>query len=162
MHQGGHPLLPVRALKSCSRVTHPVKRTKLLVKENIIPSTGDIRLFSSGPSIPVISIAISYSEIPFGSNFVLYDLNIGVSLWIATQPPIQRGESCTGCSASQAPGSPSQRTIPSKENIIPCRGDICLFSIGPSISVVSILRIYPEIRFGYNFILSDLNIRVFL
>nr|YP_009764620.1 NdhA [Amorpha fruticosa]AJE71818.1 NADH dehydrogenase subunit 1 [Amorpha canescens]QVX28356.1 NADH-plastoquinone oxidoreductase subunit 1 [Amorpha roemeriana]UDH55185.1 NADH dehydrogenase subunit A [Amorpha californica var. napensis]AJE72670.1 NADH dehydrogenase subunit 1 [Amorpha fruticosa]QIS94897.1 NdhA [Amorpha fruticosa] len=57
--------------------------TKLLFKENLIPSRGDIRLFSIGPSISVISILISYSVIPFCYNFVLSDLNIGVFLWIA-------------------------------------------------------------------------------
>nr|YP_009767148.1 NdhA [Coulteria platyloba]QIS97683.1 NdhA [Coulteria platyloba]QXO89722.1 NdhA [Coulteria mollis] len=57
--------------------------TKLLFKENLIPSRGDIRLFSIGPSISVISILGSYSVIPFGYNFVLADLNIGVFLWIA-------------------------------------------------------------------------------
>nr|QVX28522.1 NADH-plastoquinone oxidoreductase subunit 1 [Ormosia bahiensis] len=57
--------------------------TKLLFKENLIPSRGDIRLFSIGPSISVISILISYLVIPFGYNFVLSDLNIGVFLWIA-------------------------------------------------------------------------------
>jgi len=57
--------------------------TKLLFKENLIPSRGDIHLFSIGPSISVISILISYSVIPFGYNFVLSDFNIGVFLWIA-------------------------------------------------------------------------------
>nr|QVX29554.1 NADH-plastoquinone oxidoreductase subunit 1 [Harpalyce brasiliana] len=57
--------------------------TKLLFKETLIPSRGDIRLFSIGPSISVISILISYSVIPFSYNFVLSDLNIGVFLWIA-------------------------------------------------------------------------------
>ncbi|RDY13716.1 NAD(P)H-quinone oxidoreductase subunit 1, chloroplastic, partial [Mucuna pruriens] len=57
--------------------------TKLLFKENLIPSRGDIRLFSIGPSISVISIIISYSVIPFSYNFVLSDLNIGIFLWIA-------------------------------------------------------------------------------
>ncbi|KAI9110372.1 hypothetical protein K1719_018814 [Acacia pycnantha] len=57
--------------------------TKLLFKENLIPSRGDIRLFSIGPSISVISILVSYSVIPFGYNFVLVDLNISVFLWIA-------------------------------------------------------------------------------
>nr|YP_010734364.1 NADH dehydrogenase subunit A [Dalbergia oligophylla]QWY87407.1 NADH-plastoquinone oxidoreductase subunit 1 [Pterocarpus erinaceus]WEH00798.1 NADH dehydrogenase subunit A [Dalbergia oligophylla] len=57
--------------------------TKLLFKESLIPSRGDTRLFSIGPSISVISIIISYSVIPFGYNFVLSDLNIGVFLWIA-------------------------------------------------------------------------------
>ncbi|MCD7448384.1 hypothetical protein HAX54_041119, partial [Datura stramonium] len=34
---------------------------KLHLKENLIPSTGDTRLFSIGPSIAVISIFLSYS-----------------------------------------------------------------------------------------------------
>ncbi|KAL5053353.1 hypothetical protein RYX36_034035 [Vicia faba] len=57
--------------------------TKLLFKENLIPSRGDIRLFNIGPSISIISILISYSVIPFGYNFVLSDFKIGVFLWIA-------------------------------------------------------------------------------
>ena len=43
--------------------------TKLLFKENILPSRGNTPLFSIGPSIAVISI--------------LLDLNIGIFLWIA-------------------------------------------------------------------------------
>nr|YP_009934817.1 NADH-plastoquinone oxidoreductase subunit 1 [Morella cerifera]QNR95448.1 NADH-plastoquinone oxidoreductase subunit 1 [Morella cerifera] len=57
--------------------------TKLLFKENLLPSRGDIRLFSIGPSIAVISILLSYSVIPFDYRLVLADLNIGVFLWIA-------------------------------------------------------------------------------
>nr|YP_010423946.1 NADH dehydrogenase subunit A [Girardinia bullosa]USG96497.1 NADH dehydrogenase subunit A [Girardinia diversifolia]USG97588.1 NADH dehydrogenase subunit A [Girardinia bullosa] len=57
--------------------------TKLLFKENLFPSRGDIRLFSIGPSIAVISILVSYLVVPFGSRLVLSDLNIGVFLWIA-------------------------------------------------------------------------------
>nr|YP_010503545.1 NADH-plastoquinone oxidoreductase subunit 1 [Chrysosplenium lanuginosum]QSH55745.1 NADH-plastoquinone oxidoreductase subunit 1 [Chrysosplenium lanuginosum]UXE32094.1 NADH-plastoquinone oxidoreductase subunit 1 [Chrysosplenium lanuginosum] len=57
--------------------------TKLLLKENIIPSRGDTSLFSLGPSMAVISILLSYSVIPFGYHLVLADLNIGVFLWIA-------------------------------------------------------------------------------
>ena len=34
--------------------------TKLLFKENLLPSRGDTRLFSIGPSIAVISILLSY------------------------------------------------------------------------------------------------------
>lgn len=56
---------------------------KLLFKENLLPSRGDLRLFSIGPSIAVISILLSYSVIPFSYNFVLADLSIGVFLWIA-------------------------------------------------------------------------------
>jgi NADH:ubiquinone oxidoreductase subunit H len=57
--------------------------TKLLFKENLLPSRGDTRLFSMGPSLAVISILLSYSVIPFGYHLVLADLNIGVFLWIA-------------------------------------------------------------------------------
>nr|QHH23481.1 NADH-plastoquinone oxidoreductase subunit 1 [Rhodiola ovatisepala] len=57
--------------------------TKLLFKENILPSRGDTYLFNIGPSIAVISILLSYSVIPFGYHLVLADLNIGVFLWIA-------------------------------------------------------------------------------
>nr|YP_010154202.1 NADH dehydrogenase subunit 1 [Corydalis hsiaowutaishanensis]QQW52035.1 NADH dehydrogenase subunit 1 [Corydalis hsiaowutaishanensis] len=57
--------------------------TKLLFKEDLLPSRGDIRLFSFGPSIAVISILLSYSVIPFSYRLVLADLSIGVFLWIA-------------------------------------------------------------------------------
>ncbi|KAF3673158.1 NAD(P)H-quinone oxidoreductase subunit 1, chloroplastic [Capsicum annuum] len=57
--------------------------TKLLLKENLIPSTGDTRLFNIEPSIAVISIFLSYSVIPFGDHLFLADLSIGVFLWIA-------------------------------------------------------------------------------
>uniref|UniRef100_UPI0030FE98F1 NADH dehydrogenase subunit 1 n=1 Tax=Zippelia begoniifolia TaxID=126646 RepID=UPI0030FE98F1 len=57
--------------------------TKLLFKEDILPSRGDIRLFSIGPSIAVISIILGYSVIPFSYRLVLADLGIGVFLWIA-------------------------------------------------------------------------------
>ncbi|TYG73541.1 hypothetical protein ES288_D04G109900v1, partial [Gossypium darwinii] len=38
--------------------------TKLLFKENILPSRGNTRLFSIGPAIVVISILLSFSVIP--------------------------------------------------------------------------------------------------
>nr|UUL96950.1 NADH-plastoquinone oxidoreductase subunit 1 [Aristolochia tubiflora]WHE25940.1 NADH-plastoquinone oxidoreductase subunit 1 [Aristolochia tubiflora] len=57
--------------------------TKLLLKEDLLPSRGDIRLFSIGPSIAAISIFLSYSVIPFGYRLVLVDLSIGVFFWIA-------------------------------------------------------------------------------
>nr|YP_009513446.1 NADH dehydrogenase subunit 1 [Androsace laxa]AVK40027.1 NADH dehydrogenase subunit 1 [Androsace laxa] len=56
---------------------------KLLFKENLLPSRGNIRLFSIGPSLAVISILLSYSVIPFGYHLVLADLSLGVFLWIA-------------------------------------------------------------------------------
>nr|YP_010182108.1 NADH-plastoquinone oxidoreductase subunit 1 [Primula densa]QVD45860.1 NADH-plastoquinone oxidoreductase subunit 1 [Primula densa]QVD45943.1 NADH-plastoquinone oxidoreductase subunit 1 [Primula densa] len=57
--------------------------TKLLFKENLLPSRGNMSLFSIGPSLAVISILLSYSVIPFGYHLVLADLSIGVFLWIA-------------------------------------------------------------------------------
>ncbi|KAM0070053.1 NAD(P)H-quinone oxidoreductase subunit 1 [Helianthus debilis subsp. tardiflorus] len=51
--------------------------TKLLFKENLLPSRGDTRLFSIGPSIAVISILLSYLVIPFGYRLVLADLGYG-------------------------------------------------------------------------------------
>lgn len=39
--------------------------TKLLFKENLLPSRGDTRLFSIGPAIAVISILLSYLVISF-------------------------------------------------------------------------------------------------
>nr|QBS52647.1 NADH dehydrogenase subunit 1 [Noronhia lowryi] len=49
-----------------------------------------------------------------------------------------------------------------KENLFPSRGDTLLFSIGPSIAVISILLSYSVIPFGYRLILADLSIGVFL
>nr|YP_009757120.1 NADH-plastoquinone oxidoreductase subunit 1 [Impatiens pritzelii]YP_010242624.1 NdhA [Impatiens guizhouensis]QIM15148.1 NADH-plastoquinone oxidoreductase subunit 1 [Impatiens pritzelii]QTJ25757.1 NdhA [Impatiens guizhouensis] len=57
--------------------------TKLLFKENLLPSRGNTLLFSIGPSIAVISILLSYSVIPFGYLLALANLSIGVFLWIA-------------------------------------------------------------------------------
>uniref|UniRef100_UPI003002D209 NADH-plastoquinone oxidoreductase subunit 1 n=1 Tax=Amorphophallus tonkinensis TaxID=1720486 RepID=UPI003002D209 len=57
--------------------------TKLLFKEDLLPSRGDSRLFSAGPTIVVVSILLSYLVIPFGYHLVLADLSIGVFLWIA-------------------------------------------------------------------------------
>nr|YP_010422938.1 NADH dehydrogenase subunit A [Girardinia formosana]YP_010423108.1 NADH dehydrogenase subunit A [Girardinia chingiana]USG97756.1 NADH-plastoquinone oxidoreductase subunit 1 [Girardinia diversifolia]USG96159.1 NADH dehydrogenase subunit A [Girardinia formosana]USG96243.1 NADH dehydrogenase subunit A [Girardinia formosana]USG96582.1 NADH dehydrogenase subunit A [Girardinia chingiana]USG97504.1 NADH dehydrogenase subunit A [Girardinia chingiana] len=49
-----------------------------------------------------------------------------------------------------------------KENLFPSRGDTRLFSIGPSIAVISILVSYLVVPFGTRLVLSDLNIGVFL
>nr|YP_009439668.1 NADH-plastoquinone oxidoreductase subunit 1 [Aristida rufescens]YP_009744153.1 NADH-plastoquinone oxidoreductase subunit 1 [Aristida stipitata]ATG82736.1 NADH-plastoquinone oxidoreductase subunit 1 [Aristida rufescens]QIE12923.1 NADH-plastoquinone oxidoreductase subunit 1 [Aristida stipitata] len=57
--------------------------TKLIFKEDILPSRGEIPLFSIGPSIAVISVLLSFLVIPLGYRFVLSDLSIGVFLWIA-------------------------------------------------------------------------------
>nr|YP_009582902.1 NADH-plastoquinone oxidoreductase subunit 1 [Eriachne avenacea]YP_009583566.1 NADH-plastoquinone oxidoreductase subunit 1 [Eriachne melicacea]QBL03110.1 NADH-plastoquinone oxidoreductase subunit 1 [Eriachne avenacea]QBL03193.1 NADH-plastoquinone oxidoreductase subunit 1 [Eriachne avenacea]QBL04355.1 NADH-plastoquinone oxidoreductase subunit 1 [Eriachne melicacea]QBL04438.1 NADH-plastoquinone oxidoreductase subunit 1 [Eriachne melicacea]QBL04521.1 NADH-plastoquinone oxidoreductase subunit 1 len=57
--------------------------TKLLFKEDILPSRGNIPLFSIGPSIAVVSVLLSFLVIPLGYRFVLADLSIGIFLWIA-------------------------------------------------------------------------------
>ncbi|KAB2097073.1 hypothetical protein ES319_A01G146400v1 [Gossypium barbadense] len=57
--------------------------TKLVFKENILPSRGNTRLFSIGPAIAVISILLSFSVIPFSSRLILADLNISIFLYIA-------------------------------------------------------------------------------
>nr|UEN67944.1 NADH dehydrogenase subunit A [Ehrharta erecta] len=56
---------------------------KLLFKEDILPSRGDIPLFSIGPSIAVISILLSFLVIPLGYHFILADLSSGIFLWVA-------------------------------------------------------------------------------
>nr|YP_010128342.1 NADH-plastoquinone oxidoreductase subunit 1 [Maclura tricuspidata]QPQ74951.1 NADH-plastoquinone oxidoreductase subunit 1 [Maclura tricuspidata]URQ17567.1 NADH dehydrogenase subunit 1 [Maclura tricuspidata] len=49
-----------------------------------------------------------------------------------------------------------------KENLFPSRGETHLFSIGPSIAVISILVSYSVVPFGYHLVLVDLNIGIFL
>nr|UDZ59629.1 NADH-plastoquinone oxidoreductase subunit 1 [Stratiotes aloides] len=49
-----------------------------------------------------------------------------------------------------------------KEDILPYRGDIPLFSVGPAIAVISTLLSYLVIPFGYHLVLSDLSIGVSL
>lgn len=49
-----------------------------------------------------------------------------------------------------------------KENLFPSRGDTHLFSIGPSLAVISTLLSYLVIPFAYHLVLADLNIGVFL
>ncbi|XP_059068741.1 NAD(P)H-quinone oxidoreductase subunit 1, chloroplastic-like, partial [Cryptomeria japonica] len=56
---------------------------KLLLKEDIIPSRGDIWLFSIGPAVVVIPIFLGYLVIPFGHHIILMDLSIGIFFWIA-------------------------------------------------------------------------------
>nr|QWY89098.1 NADH-plastoquinone oxidoreductase subunit 1 [Lophira alata]QWY89183.1 NADH-plastoquinone oxidoreductase subunit 1 [Lophira lanceolata] len=49
-----------------------------------------------------------------------------------------------------------------KENLFPSRGNNHLFSIGPSIAVISTLLTYSVIPFSYHLVLVNLNIGVFL
>ncbi|MCE3215415.1 hypothetical protein HAX54_002316, partial [Datura stramonium] len=63
--------------------------TKLLLKENLIPSTGDTRLFSIRPSHNSNILSLSYSVIPFGDHLVLADLSIGVFYGLPFQAAAQ-------------------------------------------------------------------------
>nr|YP_010180507.1 NdhA [Cadaba glandulosa]QVD39926.1 NdhA [Cadaba glandulosa] len=49
-----------------------------------------------------------------------------------------------------------------KENLRPSRGNPRLFSIGPSLAVISILLSYSVIPFSNHLVLADLNIGIFL
>nr|QKK50535.1 NADH dehydrogenase subunit 1 [Scapiarabis saxicola] len=49
-----------------------------------------------------------------------------------------------------------------KEDLRPSRGNTTLFSIGPSIGVISILLSYSVIPFSNHLVLADLNIGIFL
>lgn len=49
-----------------------------------------------------------------------------------------------------------------KEDLRPSRGNTPLFSIGPSIAVISILLSYSVIPFSNHLVLADLNIGIFL
>ncbi|KAH7430079.1 hypothetical protein KP509_09G082400, partial [Ceratopteris richardii] len=49
-----------------------------------------------------------------------------------------------------------------KEDIIPARSNIWLFTIGPAIVVIPVFLTYLVIPFGQNIILAHLNIGVFL
>lgn len=64
---------------------------KLLLKEDIIPSKGDIWLFNIGPAIVVIPVFLSYLIIPFGHNIILANLSIGVFFLIAISSIIPLG-----------------------------------------------------------------------
>lgn len=55
----------------------------IILLKDLLPSRGDVCLFSVETSIVVISILVSYLVIPFRYCLVLANLNIGVSLWIA-------------------------------------------------------------------------------
>nr|YP_010383666.1 NADH-plastoquinone oxidoreductase subunit 1 [Crepidomanes minutum]UEQ13243.1 NADH-plastoquinone oxidoreductase subunit 1 [Crepidomanes minutum] len=49
-----------------------------------------------------------------------------------------------------------------KEDIIPARGDIWLFNIGPAVVVIPVFMSYLVIPFGQDVIIADLNIGIFL
>nr|YP_010932091.1 NADH-plastoquinone oxidoreductase subunit 1 [Pleurozia gigantea]WKR35113.1 NADH-plastoquinone oxidoreductase subunit 1 [Pleurozia gigantea] len=64
---------------------------KLFLKENIIPSQGDTRLFNIGPILVIIPVFLSYLVIPFEYNIILANFGIGVFFWIAVSSVIPLG-----------------------------------------------------------------------
>nr|YP_009427619.1 NADH dehydrogenase subunit 1 [Woodsia macrochlaena]ASU96234.1 NADH dehydrogenase subunit 1 [Woodsia macrochlaena] len=64
---------------------------KLLLKEDIIPSKGNVWLFITGPVVVVTPVLISYLVIPFDQNIVLSDLGIGAFLWVAVSSIVPMG-----------------------------------------------------------------------
>ncbi len=56
----------------------PVDGIKLLLKEDIIPDAVDRKLFKLAPYLVFSSTVLASMVIPFGGNFVVADLNIGL------------------------------------------------------------------------------------
>jgi len=51
---------------------------KLLVKEDVIPSVADPKVFNLAPIVVLLPVLLVFAVIPYGEDFVLADLNIGV------------------------------------------------------------------------------------
>ncbi len=51
---------------------------KLFFKEDIIPTRADVPLFYAAPIICLVAVFSCFAVIPFSSNFVLADINIGL------------------------------------------------------------------------------------
>nr|YP_010881398.1 NADH dehydrogenase subunit 1 [Moerckia flotoviana]WIA67351.1 NADH dehydrogenase subunit 1 [Moerckia flotoviana] len=64
---------------------------KLSIKEDVIPSQGDFRLFNIGPLLVVVPVLSSHSIIPFEYNILLANLGIGVFFWIAVSSVVPLG-----------------------------------------------------------------------
>nr|YP_009548456.1 NADH-plastoquinone oxidoreductase subunit 1 [Pityrogramma trifoliata]AYW15277.1 NADH-plastoquinone oxidoreductase subunit 1 [Pityrogramma trifoliata] len=64
---------------------------KLLLKEDVIPASGNARLFTIGPAIVVIPVFLTLLVIPFGQHIILSDLKIGVFFWIAISSIVPLG-----------------------------------------------------------------------
>uniref|UniRef100_A0AAT9UTA8 NAD(P)H-quinone oxidoreductase subunit 1, chloroplastic n=1 Tax=Pallavicinia longispina TaxID=280536 RepID=A0AAT9UTA8_9MARC len=64
---------------------------KLSLKEDIIPSQGDTRLFNTGPLLVIVPVFLSYLIIPFEYNIVLSNFGIGVFFWIAVSSVVPLG-----------------------------------------------------------------------
>ena len=56
---------------------------KMLVKEDIVPSVADARIFNLAPAIAAFAAVMTYAVIPFGKGLVAADLNIGILYFAA-------------------------------------------------------------------------------
>ena len=56
---------------------------KLLLKEDIIPSAADKWVFLLAPVISVVAAFTVFAVIPYGNNFIITDVNIGILLILA-------------------------------------------------------------------------------
>nr|AYW12113.1 NADH-plastoquinone oxidoreductase subunit 1 [Burmannia disticha] len=139
---------------------------KLLFKEDLLPSRGDTRLFTFGPSIAVISILLSYLVIPFGYHLVLADLSIGVFLWIAVSSiaPIGLLMSGYGSNNKYSFSGGLRAAAQSISYEIPLT--LCVLSISllsNSLSTVDIVEAQSKYGFvGWNFWRQPVGFIVFL
>nr|YP_010440778.1 NADH-plastoquinone oxidoreductase subunit 1 [Clematis acerifolia var. elobata]UTD46182.1 NADH-plastoquinone oxidoreductase subunit 1 [Clematis acerifolia var. elobata] len=140
--------------------------TKLLFKEDLLPSRGDISLFSIGPSIAVISILLSYSVIPFGYHLVLADLSIGVFLWIAISSIAPIGLLMSGYGSNNKYSflgglRAAAQSISYEIPLTPCVLSISLLS--NSSSTVDIVEVQSKYGFlGWNLWRQPIGFTVFL
>nr|YP_009580909.1 NADH-plastoquinone oxidoreductase subunit 1 [Asteropyrum cavaleriei]QBK48550.1 NADH-plastoquinone oxidoreductase subunit 1 [Asteropyrum cavaleriei] len=140
--------------------------TKLLFKEDLLPSRGDIRLFSIGPSIAVISVLLSYSVIPFGYHLVLADLSVGVFLWIAISSIAPIGLLMSGYGSNNKYSflgglRAAAQSISYEIPLTPCVLSISLLSNSPS--TVDIVEAQSKYGFwGWNLWRQPIGFTVFL
>nr|WGC89059.1 NADH-plastoquinone oxidoreductase subunit 1 [Horsfieldia hainanensis] len=142
--------------------------TKLLFKEDLLPFRGDIRLFSIGPSIAVISILISYSVIPFGYRLILADLSIGVFLWIAISSIAPIGLLMSGYGSNNKYSfsgglRAAAQSISYEIPLTPCVLSISLRVLSNSSSTVDIVEAQSKYGFwGWNLWRQPIGFIVFL
>nr|QBE86366.1 hypothetical protein [Musella lasiocarpa] len=137
--------------------------TKLLFKEDLLPSRGDVRLFSIGPSIVVISILLSYLVIPFGYRLILADLSIGVFLWIAISSiaPIGLLMSGYGSNNKYSFSGGLRAAAQSISYEIPLT--LCVLSISLQLSTVDIVEAQSKYGFwGWNLWRQPIGFIVFI
>ena len=55
---------------------------KLFFKEDLVPSFSDKPVFIMAPGILMITIMLTFSVLPFGPNFLVFDSNIGILFFL--------------------------------------------------------------------------------